>query len=73
MWKGCFSMAAYDGIKMVLESIIGEVTSFEKYLTSFVYLFINDEYIYFDFMTIRNIEDANKSNKGLYGHFLLKM
>lgn len=38
MWKGCFSMAAYDGIKMVLESIIGEVTSFEKYLTSFVYL-----------------------------------
>ena len=28
--KGCFSMAAYNGIKMITESVLGEVTSFEK-------------------------------------------
>ena len=30
LWKGCFSMAAYNGITTILESILSEVTSCEK-------------------------------------------
>ncbi|CAF0768525.1 unnamed protein product [Brachionus calyciflorus] len=30
LWKGCFSVAAYNGIKTILESILSEVTSCEK-------------------------------------------
>ena len=30
LWKGCFSVAAYYGIKLIFESVLSEVTSFEK-------------------------------------------
>lgn len=32
MWKGCFSMAAYSGIKIIFESVFSEVTDIEKNL-----------------------------------------
>ncbi len=30
LYKGCFSLATYNGIKIVFESIIGELTWFER-------------------------------------------
>ena len=30
LWKGCFSVAAYHGIKIVLESVLSEVSGFER-------------------------------------------
>lgn len=30
LWKGCFSVAAYYGIKLIFESVLSEFTSFEK-------------------------------------------
>ncbi|RNA08045.1 Solute carrier family 25 member [Brachionus plicatilis] len=30
LWKGCFSMAAYNGIKTILESVLAELTTWEK-------------------------------------------
>lgn len=32
LWKGCFSVAAYYGIKTIIESVIMELSSFEKNL-----------------------------------------
>ncbi len=30
LWKGCFSVAAYYGIKIIFESVLSEMSGFEK-------------------------------------------